>query len=330
MQRNRTEEAKRRAEERAERRKKVAIVIKRLIGDRSIRKTAADTGVTAAYLSGILNEKYLPSREVLEKLADPGNMPQNDVTLNELLVAAGYISKAESSEKSEIEMYMILNSGKCGLDQGRNQGRAQVQDQDQDQDQVQIELALQENERGMEHLQAYYKRLNARAQFSSLANAVIYTALIRKGLFDEELKDISADVKGVDFGIRITDSQTGTMTGAKNENKQKNQRSKVEEWWFILGYYDEEAKEDPAWIRGWFLNALFVEKDPRRKISVVTNSEKAFNHMLDYKGKMAYQGELSVILIDTESISVKDEVYLSHYSECDPEKASEYEVLLTL
>lgn len=311
MQRNRTEEALRRAEERADQRKKVSIVVKRLIGDRSIRKTAADTGVTAAYLSGILNEKYLPSKEVLEKLAAPENMPQNDVTLDELLAAAGYISKAESSEKSKTEFDMIINSGAGGTDQ------------------VHISLGRPDEKEALARIQAYEKRLNAIAQFSSLANAVIYTALIKKGLFGEELKDISAKVKGIDFGVKCTESKTGSKTESKTESKSGSKpgnkpENRIDEWWFILGYYDEETAgllhEDLARTRGWFLNTLFVEKNPRRKISVVTNSEKAFNNMMNYKGKMAYQGELSAILIDTGSVSVKKEVYLAHYSEDDLKK----------
>jgi transcriptional regulator with XRE-family HTH domain len=302
MQRNRTEEARKRAEERADQRKKVSIVLKRLIGDRSIRKTAVDTGVTAAYLSGILNEKYLPSREVLEKLAAPENMPQNDVTLDELLTAAGYISQAERSEKSDAELDMIINGISGGPDQ------------------VLVDLSRSNNtsnqKEAIARLQAYEKRLNAISQFSTLANAVIYTALIKKGIFGEELKDISAKVKGIDFGVKCADSKAGLETRGKTGSSKDN---RIDEWWFILGYYDEETSyllnEDLARTRGWFLNALFVEKNPRRKISVVTNSEKAFGNMMNYKEKMAYQGELSIILIDTESISVKNEVYLAHYSE---------------
>lgn len=64
--------------------------VKDLVGDRSLRKASEDMGITAAYLSGILKEKYMPSAEVLRKMTDPKSHPQNGVSLEDLMVAAGY------------------------------------------------------------------------------------------------------------------------------------------------------------------------------------------------------------------------------------------------
>ena len=65
-------------------------LIKKLIGDRSFRQTSIDSGVANSYISGIINGKYKPSIKILQKLTAPEANPQNGVTLEDLMVAAGY------------------------------------------------------------------------------------------------------------------------------------------------------------------------------------------------------------------------------------------------
>lgn len=69
---------------------RVAKVITELKGERSIRRMAEETGVAASYITGILKEKYLPSADILRKLADSSANPQNGVALEDLMIAAGY------------------------------------------------------------------------------------------------------------------------------------------------------------------------------------------------------------------------------------------------
>lgn len=69
-----------------------------LQGDRSLRKMAEDTGVAASYINGIKNKKYIPSYEILRSLAN-GN-PQNDITLEDLMVASGYQEADQQIESS--------------------------------------------------------------------------------------------------------------------------------------------------------------------------------------------------------------------------------------
>ena len=65
-------------------------LVKELVGDRNIRKASEDTGVANSYISGIMNGKFKPSIKILQKLADPKANPQNGVTFEDLMVAAGY------------------------------------------------------------------------------------------------------------------------------------------------------------------------------------------------------------------------------------------------
>jgi len=53
-------------------------------GDRSIRQMAKDTGVSAAYLSGIIHGNYQPTLKILSKITDPKSHPQITISASRL------------------------------------------------------------------------------------------------------------------------------------------------------------------------------------------------------------------------------------------------------
>lgn len=56
-----------------------------LKGDRSIRQMAADTGVSASYITGILQGKYYPTLKILKRITAPKGMPKGNVTILDLI-----------------------------------------------------------------------------------------------------------------------------------------------------------------------------------------------------------------------------------------------------
>jgi len=72
---------------------KVSELIKKLVGERSVRKTGEDSGVSASYIIGVINKRYLPSADVLRRLTCESAKPRNGITLEQLMVAAGYQEK---------------------------------------------------------------------------------------------------------------------------------------------------------------------------------------------------------------------------------------------
>ena len=69
---------------------RVANLVDQLKGDRSLRKFSEDTGVATSYINGIINKKYLPSANTLRKLSYNNAKGQNGITLEDLMIAAGY------------------------------------------------------------------------------------------------------------------------------------------------------------------------------------------------------------------------------------------------
>lgn len=77
-------------EEKAERIDKVVPYIKQIIGTRTAKQASIDMGIPETVMSKLLNGKYWPTVNVLMKIADKKSKPQNGVTLEDLMIAAGY------------------------------------------------------------------------------------------------------------------------------------------------------------------------------------------------------------------------------------------------
>lgn len=263
--------------QKAEAMHKVALVLKELIGDRSIRRTAEDTGVAASYITGILKERYLPSAEILRKLAASDSNPKNGVVLEDLMVAAGYQNRY-IDYMADVD-YMVSN-----LDEGTN---------------LLIETHKQKDNKN-DKLNYYKSLQNEYIRFENSAIGVICRRLMQKG-FSFVMKEDSS------VGIR----------GFRPDMVLELQNQPVDEWWFDFKYFpyekDKNTIESPVkHARNILGGYIFIEPNPRRKISVVMNNATIFNYLKGYIDKLAYRGELSVILLDDNS-SFVEEVYLSHY-----------------
>ena len=55
-------------------------------GDRSIRRMAMDTGISASYITGILKGKYYPTLKILKRLTSPKSNPYGDIDILDLIV----------------------------------------------------------------------------------------------------------------------------------------------------------------------------------------------------------------------------------------------------
>lgn len=258
----------------------VAELVKKLVGDRSLRKAGEDSGVAPSYINGILKANYLPSARILRQLTLPEAKPQNGISMEDLMVAAGYqeeyskgvydIPGAEVDEEVEKQVDNLLEENEKNTAQG-----------------TEIFKSLM-HERLME-----YKR------FENVAMGILCKALMENGVHFQmnDVKSISGCRP--DMAISISDKP-------------------VKEWWFEFKYYDENKFDKRVYNNHLFRTYIdiFVFTEPKedRKISIVTSSTYMFDYFKAYKDKMSYRGDLSVILINKEDCSISSEVYISHYN----------------
>lgn len=263
--------------------KEVAILLKRLIGDRSIRKTAEDSGVAASYISGILKEKHLPSANILRKLAASDAKPQNGVTLEDLMIAAGYLKNYKYTSD-----YDLIKDGFLYEIQNESYNKKDM----------------------LERLEAYYRYLAGDAnekdggdprllykKYESVVSGILYNGMMKKGIKFGCLKKIDRSwMYKPDIVVSVSESC-------------------IKEWWFELKYIKNSGEFANSRMMTTIMRMFMVEPSKERKISLVINKKSVFEYIINHMNNNAYRGDFSVILVDDENYEIKDEVYLSHYME---------------
>ncbi len=260
----------------------VAELVKKLVGDRSLRKAGEDSGVAPSYINGILKANYLPSARILRQLTLPEAKPQNGISMEDLMVAAGYQAKYSDV----IVEYPYVDENK-GNGESENMFRTQIE----------VEPTSSKF-RFMKRVSMYSNMYSNK--FEAVAIGILYKTLTKKGV---DFRQAEA-VKGrggyrPDMSINISDMP-------------------VKEWWFEFKHYDESKFDGGGYSNRIFRicidEFIFLEPKEDRKISIVTSSTYMFDYLKAYKDKLSYRGDLSVILINEEDYSISSEVYISHYN----------------
>lgn len=252
--------------------------IRELIGDRSIRQASVDMGIAASYLSGMLKGNYMPSAEILRKMADEKASPQRGVTLEDLMVAAGYQNDyvltvaSKVMETDETKEEQIGSSSRCS-------------------DEV---LARQERMRKV------HERYRMSMKYAKTANAIILSELVQNNISFTQVNEPTGEVKGYkpDLILHVP-------------------KQPVLEWWFEFRFFPAEQMLRRIDLHHMFAQLLFMPPKIERKMSYVVDNVNVFELLLEYVGQLSYRGDLSVILVDTEEMCIRREAYLAHYQERD-------------
>lgn len=137
--------------------------------------------------------------------------------------------------------------------------------------------------------------------FVPLTIGVIYRALEKKGIHFSNGQDVTMLNRG-----------TSVMDISISEGP-------VKEWIFLLKYTPKLRIPKLIAHRMIITNLgelLFLEPKPDRKISFVIDDKEVFEEITKYKGKLAFRGDLSVILFDAVCEVINEE-YLAHYNDKD-------------
>ena len=172
----------------------------------------------------------------------------------------------------------------------------------------------------------YNRKLNS-TPFMKARNA-------RQKRIMKEVSRYSSQVTGLIYkllsekGIRFSNVQDAEwMKGFKPDIALYVPKSPILEWWFdIRTLLKMPVVNDESRYRYYtvYLNInnligrfMYVEPRADRKISLVINNDDAFDRIMEYKDKLPYRGDFSVILIDEDNNSVVCEEYIAHYMEDD-------------
>lgn len=283
-------------QQKVEAKQRVSRIVRELIGDRSIRRTAEDTGVAASYITGILKQRYLPSAGILRKLAVPESKPQNGVLIEDLMIAAGYQTQYDEDTAINVMLEELKK---------QKQGKDIQPDEAMFRRALKYQSEISKNSKVFDNSEES-RRLRRRNiqkekdRFQKISKGIIYQELLENG-FDFKIVEELISIRGFRPDIVI-----------KLENKF------IDEWWFEFRYIETGDESNVMWnsslrARRILERYIFVKPEKNRKISIVINSVNVFEQLKTYKDKLSYRGELSIILIDIDKYSMEQEIYLSHY-----------------
>lgn len=258
---------------------RLAKLVEEAKGDRSIRDYSRDSGVNPTTISMIISKGYTPSSSIIKKLGRPEARPQGGVTIQDLMIAAGYI---EDYRKTNY----IVDIGKheVVLERAGSIGRSEPD--------------------RIERFREYAQFVD---RFGRIASGVIYTALAKKGIMFTTGKGADfINVRGFepDICVRLQD---GSSTEWWFDFRKTSDRIDIRRTPPFMFMYS---------IMG---NYALLEPDKNRKLSTVLDDEMLFDILASYKGKTSYRGDLSIILIDPDEMCIKKEEYIAFYDLDDEE-----------
>ena len=252
---------------------KLAELVMRAMGERSVRRYSVDTGVSSSHISRMLRQelKAMPSPDVIAKLTkSPDAKPRGGVTYEEMMVAVGYQDDA-------ILDHWVKDFFTKDTEKKDDNSFLQVKEHDF------VEYSSMINEERKDIL-----------RFKAISKGIIYDTISRR-----------VDIQMTLDGMSIENYTPDTFIFFKN--------IPFKAWAFDCLYVNEQNK----WERykksftNIIGNYILHKPDPQLLTSIITNSKPLFDYFCSLSGKIAYRGNLTMILIDTDTLNVVDEGCIS-------------------
>ena len=270
-------------------------------GERSYREYQQDSGIDASIIHRIVKGTYIPKNADMYKKLTKGN--PNGVTVEDLVSAAKESSEYKQGVKAgmaatqsvlaiagAVPLAMIsgipLAVGGTIAAGGALAAKA-------------IKSATSNKKQNPDKVEKY---LNDIRRFSAVSNGILFSQLAEKGIvFNQDTdKDSRLFENEVDTYLNIDNQKYSSylirylfLEGSQNEND-----------WLIKNISKTLLEE-----------LMLSEANKERKVSIVTESKKAYEYLKTFEDSVSYKGNLSIIFIDTKRVKLEDEVVISTYDE---------------
>ena len=264
--------------------------------DRTAKQYAEDSLVDAAVISKMILGKYVPQRQKIYKdLTSDDAAPRGGVTFEQMWDAAQN-AKPKKMATDTLEVVRAILHG--------------------------IPLAVLGSETKAAILQEEKEFKTSRKKACNESKFGIRIVV------DEETpKREMATALGILYGHMaqrgIQFFPKGRFEGGQPENVfdtcMEIRNKQIEEYVFSYLYLSEQDREFDLVIdnacRRIIERWLYVKPDSRRKVSIIVLDEEEYNYLLQFKGRLSYKGDLSIILLDAKKVCVTREDYLAHFYE---------------
>ena len=94
----------------------------------------------------------------------------------------------------------------------------------------------------------------------------------------------------------------------------------ISQWWFSFWTKDEKLDEEVLVLledRAALLIGRFatISTDPTRKVSIVVDDARLYNELIKFKKHNSFNGNMSIILIDSNNVEIVSEEYIATHEE---------------
>ena len=276
---------------------KIGELVRRAKGeDRSLREYARDAEVDAAIISKIISGTYIPKKPgIYEALTSPKASPRGGVTFQMLLEAAGTSEDYRSGMSAGMSAGILstLSAIPSSVLIKVLQTRGVMINRDAVGETPTSQMKPEQVRRVME-------LRSQRQRFAATANGIILGSLGMKGLVFQVLQTEGAELDEIHFDTYV-----------------RLMNHEVSEYLIRYAFLSNEEAGNLALARNTLRRMteelLFLTPVRERKVSIVTNHPEAYEDLCNFRGRISYDGELSVILFDLERAAILKEQYLSHY-----------------
>ena len=257
-------------------------------GERTAKSYAEESGVSASNISRLINGSITSvSPAIAQKLTSYSAQPRNGVTYNDLMQVLGYITEEHDASWEQEFRKRHEQFGEKQTDISWKIFGIKEAGQSED---------------SVERL--YYEK----QRFDNIATGIIYKSLSENKisfspavLLEEEMV-----INEVNLGPHF------------DMNIQLN-NSTISKWSFIFCNNYFELEKD-KFVSNTLQSLLFDKLDSEKKVSIITNDQMVANNLVyiaEKQKRFCYKGELSVILLNTDTMAIEEEIYLASYDDRD-------------
>lgn len=261
---------------------KVVDLLRKAMAGRSCRQYAQGAGISPAGLNKILNKKNLPTPATIKKLMSKEADPQGGVTLEDVMVAAGYI---EATDEQKIEE--AANS------------------------KVDLIIESSNKEDKQPHIyQSRRSKIVVRRPFRELQ--LNYEEIVKERVVTRLVK------QGMRFTYMGGEDREEIVRLARNSLliEMDDPNTRIKRWLFRCRLFSESHAPIYYRIYDMLGSLLFQPLKSDDKLTIVINDRRIYDKLKESERTLQFRGELSVIYMGMNDDEIQ-ETYLSNYKEGD-------------
>lgn len=259
--------------------------------DRTLEQYSQASGISKAVISKLINESYIPKKaDVYKALTSDQASPRGGITYQQMMEAVNQSKEYHDGFKAGRKQAEEILKASGSLSINAISGVA---------NNISDAISLKSSKKRRGRKSAGEKLLEYMKKFYDASTRVITSQLAINGIAISKINTFSSgELKWIE-SIEVDHPSYDKCTFGYVINPEKAALDEA--------YYEKESRK----ILG---NQVFSCRDERTLGIIVLNNDKLYQKVSEYKDKIAYRGNLMVLLMNIEDLCIEKEVLVAHYN----------------